>query len=328
MFLRAFTKPSALRALQRTRAINQHIRPFSIPNRAMAITAWDRLIRYISAKDNQIRYGEPIVSGDKPDIDDLAQKGGLKVKILEGPTPIEAKPTGQEDEVKQLLGPLTPKDVPSVRCIGLNYKTHILETGFDLPKNPTLFYKSSQTVSDTRSPTPIPKLGQTHLDYEGELTIVIGKDCKNISEDKALDYVAGYVSGNDVSCRDWQMEKDKAGMMPQWGFSKSFDKYAPLGPAIVSTKLLGDASGLRLKTYVNGELRQDSDTSDLCFGVRKLVSFLSTGQTLAAGTIIMTGTPGGVGIGMKPEPKYLKDGDEVVVEIEGIGKVVNVMRFE
>lgn len=165
------------------------------------------------------------------------------------------------------------------------------------------------------------------LDYEGELTIVIGKAAKNVSEADALDYVAGYVSGNDVSCRDWQMEKDKAGMMPQWCFSKSFDKYAPLGPAIVSTKLLGDAKGLRLRTFVNGEERQNSDTSDLCFGVRKLVSFLSTGQTLEAGSLIMTGTPGGVGIGMKPQ-KFLKDGDEVVVDIEGIGKVVNVMKFE
>lgn len=203
----------------------------------------------------------------------------------------------------------------------------VLETGFDLPANPTLFFKSPETVTDTRSAVPIPALGQSHLDYEGELTIVIGADAKNVSEADALNYVAGYVTGNDVSCRDWQMEKDKAGMMPQWGFSKSFDKYAPLGPAIVSPKLLGDASGLRLTTKVNGEERQNSGTSDLVFGVKKLISFLSTGQTLKKGTIIMTGTPGGVGFGMKPA-KTLKDGDEVVVEIEGIGKVVNVMKFE
>ncbi|KAF2766495.1 hypothetical protein EJ03DRAFT_329991 [Teratosphaeria nubilosa] len=292
-----------------------------------SLTAWHRLIRYVSAKDGKIKYGEPILSDSKADIDALAQNGDLKVKVLDGPTPIQAKATGEEDEVKQLLGPLTPKDVPVVRCVGLNYKTHILETGFDLPKHPTLFFKTGQTVADTRQPTPIPKLGQAQCDYEGEFTIVIGKDAKNVSEDQALDYVAGYVTGNDVSCRDWQMEKDKAGMMPQWCFSKTFDKYAPLGPAIVSTKLLGDGTGLALKTYVNGELRQDSNTSDLCFGVRKLVSFLSTGQTLEAGTLIMTGTPGGVGIGMRPQ-KFLKDGDEVAVDIEGIGKVVTTMQFE
>jgi 2-keto-4-pentenoate hydratase/2-oxohepta-3-ene-1,7-dioic acid hydratase in catechol pathway len=204
----------------------------------------------------------------------------------------------------------------------------VLETGFDLPVNPTLFFKSPQTVSSTRKPVAIPPLGQPQCDYEGELTIVIGKDGRNISEDDALSYVAGYVSGNDVSCRDWQMEKDKAGMMPQWGFSKSFDEYAPLGPAIVSPELLGDASGLKLVTRVNGEERQNTDTKDLCFGVKKLVSFLSTGQTLKRGSLIMTGTPGGVGIGMKPKPVWLKDGDEVEVEIEGIGKVVNVMSFE
>merc|ERR1712137_441809 len=160
---------------------------------------------------------------------------------------ISVKPTGEEDEVKQLLGPLTPEDVPIVRCVGLNYKTHILETGFDLPANPTLFIKPSHTVADTRSPVPIPALGQPKCDYEGELTIVIGKDAKNVSEADALSYVAGYTSGNDVSCRDWQMDKDKAGMMPQWSFSKSFDKYAPLGPCITSTEVLGDASGLKLK---------------------------------------------------------------------------------
>lgn len=183
------------------------------------------------------------------------------------------------------------------------------------------------SVADTRQPVPIPPLGQPKCDYEGELTIVIGRDALNVSEVDALDYVAGYVSGNDVSCRDWQMDKDKAGMMPQWSFSKSFDKYAPVGPAIVSTNVLGDAKGLKLQTFVNGEERQSSNTSDLCFGVRQLVSFLSTGQTLLKGSLIMTGTPGGVGIGMKPEPKYLRDGDEVVVEIEGIGKVVNKMEF-
>lgn len=293
-----------------------------------SLTSWDRLVRYVSAKDNQIHYGEPIVSDKSTDIDSLASKGELKVKILSGDSFLTAKPTGEEDTVKTLLGPLTPKDVPAVRCTGLNYKTHILETGFDLPKNPTLFLKTPSSVHDTNAPVPIPPIAQSTCDYEGELTIVIGKDAKNVSEEDALDYVAGYVSGNDVSCRDWQMEKDKAGMMPQWCFSKSFDKYAPLGPQIVSAKVLGDAKGLHLKTIVNGEVRQDTNTDDLCFGVRKLVSFFSTGQTLEAGSLIMTGTPGGVGIGMKPEPKYLKDGDEVVVQISGIGSVRNKMQFE
>ncbi|RMX80692.1 hypothetical protein D0869_07367 [Hortaea werneckii] len=330
MFATSFFRSAArISPTRRAFQITQHFHfPARSVSRTMAsVTKWDRLIRYVSAKDGKTRYGDPIVSGENPDIDDLAQKGGLKVKVLEGATPIAAAPTGEEDDVKTLLGPLTPKDVPIVRCTGLNYKTHILETGFDLPKNPTLFIKSGEAVADTRQPVPIPKLGQAQCDYEGELTIVIGKDCKNVSEVDALDYVAGYVSGNDVSCRDWQMEKDKAGMMPQWSFSKTFDKYAPLGPCIVSSKVLGDGGNLGMKVYVNGELRQDTNTSDLCFGVRKLVSFFSTGQTLAAGSLIMTGTPGGVGLGFKP-PKWLKDGDEVVVDIEKVGKLVNTMKFE
>lgn len=174
----------------------------------------------------------------------------------------------------------------------------------------------------------IPKLGQQMCDYEGELTIIVGKDAKNISEAEALDYVAGYIVGNDVSCRDWQLEKDKAGMMQQWCFSKSFDQYAPLGPAIVSSRILGEASGLQIRTVVNGEVRQESNTSDLLFGVKKLISFLSTGQTLEQGSLIMTGTPGGVGAAMKPMPQFLKNGDEVVVEIEGVGKLVNTIKFE
>lgn len=149
--------------------------------------AWTRLIRYISAQDGATRLGDPIVPSDQkhPDIDALALAGGLKVKVLQTGTnhPVHATPTDQEDVVKTLLGPLTPQDVPIVRCVGLNYKTHILETGFDLPENPTLFIKSPMTVADTRQPTPIPKLGQLQLDYEGELTIVIGKDAKNVSEE-------------------------------------------------------------------------------------------------------------------------------------------------
>ncbi|KAG4444241.1 hypothetical protein IFR05_000338, partial [Cadophora sp. M221] len=133
--------------------------------------------------------------------------------------------------------------------------------------------------------------------------------------------------GNDVSARDWQRDADKAGSVPQWSFSKSFDKYAPLGPCLVAAHVLGDADSLSLKTSVNGEVRQLSNTSDLCFGVRKLVSFCSQGQTLEKGSLIMTGTPGGVGLFMKP-PVFLKDGDEVSVEISGIGRLANCMRFE
>ena len=148
-----------------------------------------------------------------------------------------------------------------------------------------------------------------------------------MSEDRALDFVAAYTVGNDVSSRDWQREPDKAGPIPQWTFSKSFDKYAPIGPCLVSTAILGAADSLHLTTHVNGELRQSSNTSDLYFGIEKLVAFCSQGQTLPAGSLIMTGTPGGVGLFMKP-PSFLKDGDVVSTAIGGIGQISNTIRFE
>lgn len=157
--------------------------------------------------------------------------------------------------------------------------------------------------------------------------MVIGRDAKDISEADALDYVAGYTAGNDVSARDWQREAGKAGPVPQWTFSKSFDKYAPLGPCLVAVAVLGEAGELPLRTLVNGEVRQDSNTRDLCFGVRRLVAFCSQGQTLQRGSLIMTGTPGGVGLFMEPQA-FLKHGDEVVVEIGGIGRLSNRMTFE
>jgi 2-keto-4-pentenoate hydratase/2-oxohepta-3-ene-1,7-dioic acid hydratase in catechol pathway len=209
----------------------------------------------------------------------------------------------------------------------LTISSVVRETGRPLPTCPSIFIKPSPAVAGYNEDIRIPRIAQEQCDYEGELTIVIGRDAKDVSEADALDFVAGYTTGNDVSARDWQREAVKAGPVPQWCFSKSFDKYAPLGPCLVSTSLLGDADNLSLKTFVNGKVRQEANTSDLCFGVRKLVAFCSQGQTLQTGSLIMTGTPGGVGLFMKP-PRFLKNGDEVCVEIAGIGKVCNLMVFE
>jgi 2-keto-4-pentenoate hydratase/2-oxohepta-3-ene-1,7-dioic acid hydratase in catechol pathway len=155
--------------------------------------------------------------------------------------------------------------------------------------------------------------------------VLIGRDGKNIPELEALDYVAAYTAGNDLSTRDWQREPAKAGPVPQWCFSKSFDKYAPVGPCLVSPAEL-DPDSLTLQTRVNAEIRQETNTSDLWFGVRKLIAFCSQGQTLQKGSLIMTGTPGGVGLFMKP-PRFLKDGDVVTVEIENIGTLRNTVTF-
>lgn len=157
-------------------------------------------------------------------------------------------------------------------------------------------------------------------------TIIIGRTARDVTEDNALDYISGYITANDLSCRVWQRDPQYAGNVPQWCFSKGFDGFAPVGPMIVSPKAIGAADKQSLKTIVNSELRQDSDTSDLLFGVKRIVSFLSQGTTLETGTLIMTGTPAGVAMGMKP-PKYLKDGDQVEVRIGGLGSLKNKMKF-
>ncbi|KAH7095476.1 hypothetical protein FB567DRAFT_601391 [Paraphoma chrysanthemicola] len=285
--------------------------------------AWDRLVRYVSATDNQIRYGEPIL--DPTEVENVAQlatEGKLQVKILEGTEPISAQRTDKVDKVKTLLGPIEPKNTPIFRCIGLNYKSHILEASRTLPPYPTTFTKPSHSAADHGEDIPIPAFAIKKLDYEGELAFVIGKDCKNVKEEDALDFIAGYTATNDVSARDWQRDPELAGLVPQWTFGKSLDKFAPLGPVLVAAHVLGAADTLSLKTFVNDELRQQGNTSDLCFGARQIIAFLSKGTTLQKGTVIMTGTPGGVGLFMKP-PNFIKHGDTVSVWVEKIGTLSN-----
>lgn len=293
---------------------------------ASELIAWDRLVRYVSASDGTVKYGQPILDSPDVDVAALAEEGKLEVLVAEGENPLAALPGSQKDQVKSLLGPFRVEDVPIIRCIGLNYKTHIKETGRPLPTCPTVFTKPAPAITDHDSPIPIPKIAQEQCDYEGELTILIGKDAYDVSPEDALNYVAAYTVGNDISARDWQREPGKAGVVPQWSFSKSFDKYAPVGPVLVSSAVLGAADKQELQTIVNGEVRQKGNTSDLCHGVRDLVAFCSQGQTLQKGSLIMTGTPGGVGLFMKP-PTFLKDGDVVEVEISGIGRLRNTIKF-
>jgi 2-keto-4-pentenoate hydratase/2-oxohepta-3-ene-1,7-dioic acid hydratase in catechol pathway len=293
---------------------------------ATKLVAWDRLVRYVSASDGTVKYGQPILESPDVDVAALAKEGKLEVHVAEGDNPLAARPGSQKDQVKSLLGPFRVEDVPIIRCIGLNYKTHIKETGRPLPTCPTVFTKPAPAITDHDSPIPIPKVAQQQCDYEGEMTVLIGKDAYDVSPEDALNYVAAYTVGNDISARDWQREPGKAGVVPQWSFSKSFDKYAPVGPVLVSSAVLGAADKQDLQTIVNGEVRQKGNTSDLCHGVRDLIAFCSQGQTLQKGSLIMTGTPGGVGLFMKP-PTFLKDGDVVEVEISGIGRLKNTIKF-
>lgn len=156
---------------------------------------------------------------------------------------------------------------------------------------------------------------------------MISKSGKNISPENALEYVAGYAASNDVTARSWQRDPKLAGGVPQWCYAKGFDTFAPIGPMLVSPAVVGAADTLLLQTLVNGEVRQSTNTDDLLFNVRTIISFLSQGTTLEKGTVIMTGTPSGVAMGMK-EPKWLKEGDVVEVKIEQLGSCINTIVYE
>ncbi|OAL55108.1 hypothetical protein IQ07DRAFT_556292 [Pyrenochaeta sp. DS3sAY3a] len=289
------------------------------------MAAWQRLIRFEDDSGN-VRFGDAIVS-DGADVQGLVQKGTLEAKGFQGSSPFHLSPTGTTYKVKKLLGVLSPEDVPIIKCIGLNYMKHIQEGGRKPPPYPSVFIKPRGSVASFNEDIPIPKICQTdQLDYEGELVVIIKKTGKDIPKDKALDYVAGFVAGNDVSARTWQRDPAFAGGVPQWCFSKGFDKFASFSPTIVSPEVVGNAGNLRLQTRVNGELRQDTSTDDLLFNVERIIEFISQGTTLEEGTAIMTGTPAGVAMGMS-SPKWLQDGDIVEVSIEQLGSVKNKMSF-
>jgi 2-keto-4-pentenoate hydratase/2-oxohepta-3-ene-1,7-dioic acid hydratase in catechol pathway len=222
---------------------------------------------------------------------------------------------------KKLLAPIVPA---AILCIGLNYKHHAEETNAKIPDYPILFLKGPNTLAGPGEPIRIPTaLRSEKVDYEAELTVVIGKTCKNVSRANALDYVLGYTCGNDVSARDWQMERSGG----QWSRGKSFDTFCPLGPAIVTTDEIPTPNALRIRTVVEDETLQDWNTSDMIFHVPALIEFLSGSTTLLAGTVILTGTPQGVGMGRKP-PRFLQPGETVTVEIEKIGQLTNPVARE
>lgn len=186
-----------------------------------------------------------------------------------------------------------------------------------------MFTKPADALTGPFEPVHIIKEAQSQLDYEGELTVIIGKDGKNISEEEALDYVLGYTAGNDVSARFFQLPPNSGG---QFCYAKSFDGFAPIGPCVVSPALIPDPQKLEYVTLVNGQVRQRTSTSDMIWTVRQIISHLSRGTTLRKGTAIMTGTPSGVGLFHKDG--FLGDGDEVEVSVTGIGSIRNRMVFE
>lgn len=201
-----------------------------------------------------------------------------------------------------------------ILAIGLNYRAHAEESGSEIPKTPLVFTKQNTSINGPYD--PVHKSSKARmLDYEGELAIVIGKRCRHVPKDKAHQVVAGYCINNDVSVREWQMR----GAPAQFTMGKSWDTHCPLGPAIVTNI---DPHDLKLVTKVNGEVRQDSNTNDLIFNCYEIIAYLTTAFTLEPGDVIVTGTPSGVGMAMKP-PQALNVGDTVNVEIEGLGYIEN-----
>jgi len=227
--------------------------------------------------------------------------------------------TSEQRAVQKLLPPLVPTNI---FCIGLNYMRHYEESakkrGIPLPSFPVVFMKPSSALNGPGD-IILPNIEKgEQLDWEAELTIVIGRKCKDVTREEALDYVLGYTVGNDVTCRHWQKNAGAG----QWIKGKSFDSFCPLGPVLVTTEAIPDPQQLAIKTRVNGALQQDSVTSDMIFTCAQIVEFLSNNMTLLPGTVILTGTPEGVATGRDP-PNWLKDGDEVEVEISEIGSLRN-----
>lgn len=266
-----------------------------------------KIIRFITNND-QLSYGL-----HDPELPDQA-------RIIQGDIFGKFRVTSKLSKIEQVLSPVFPCNI---LALGLNYRKHADETKVSYPDIPIVFIKATTSVVGHMSPIILPAAGPDNVDYEAELAVVIGRKVKNVSPSEAMDYVMGYMCANDVSARDWQIEKQKK----QWARGKSFDTFCPLGPCLVTRDEIPDPQNLRIRTLLNGCIVQDSSTSDMIFDIPAIISDLSRSMTLLPGTVILTGTPEGVGFTRQP-PLYLQAGDTVTVTIEKIGQLTNPVRDE
>ncbi|WP_460894499.1 fumarylacetoacetate hydrolase family protein [Rufibacter soli] len=249
-------------------------------------------------------------SGVRPlELEDVTELQELQRQALE-------QENGFLAEESLEIGPCVPAP-PKIICIGLNYRQHALESGMAIPTVPVVFTKYNNTLLDYGKEVELGPVGE-QFDYEVELGVVIGRKAKHVSEEEALDYVLGYCTANDMSCRDLQF------LSSQWLLGKSLDGFLPLGKYLVTAEEVGNAQNLQLTCTLNGEQRQNSNTGDMIFSIKEIISFLSKHMTLEPGDIILTGTPQGVIMGL-PEKNWLKPGDVVTVEIEKLGATTNIM---
>jgi len=260
-----------------------------------------RIVRFLDKKDKNIKY---------------CTYENESNYLIEGDIFSNYKVSKEEANISKILAPINPK---SILGIGLNYKKHAEEANAEIPEYPVLFMKQPNTVQNPGDPIIIPKILECEsVDFECELAVIIGKKCKNVKKSNALDYVLGYTCANDVTARDWQFFKGGS----QWCRGKTFDTFCPLGPVITLKDEIQDPNSLKIKTILNGKTMQDWNTSDMIFDVPTIIEFLSGSTTLEPGTIILTGTPHGIGYAREPKV-LLKKGDSVTIVIEKIGNLTN-----
>ncbi|KAM0712546.1 hypothetical protein Q7P37_011643 [Cladosporium fusiforme] len=304
----------------------------------MTTRPWTRFVRFCDTKGREL-CGEP----EDPNVDvgiAVATGAPVRVKVLSNSSVLEEGDfTGEVVELSkvggtdvlypsvqslitslQVLSPLSKQEVGTIRCIGLNFKDHAAELNFALPQFPDVFFKPAECLNDPCDPIIIPTSAPEALDAEVELAIIIGKPCKNVDATAAMDYILGYTTANDVTARDVQAR------VSQWGYSKGYDGFCPVGPVIVNKDASGfDVNGLAMTTKLNDEILQNGSSSQMIFTVGEIVSYLSQDTTLPAGSVIITGTPCGIGHSYSP-PKYLKPGCKLEVTISGgLGSLVNTV---
>lgn len=261
-----------------------------------------KLIRFVTASGDAV-YG-------------IADSGSAReARVVSGDLFTGVTGTDRIERVTAILPPLDPVNI---LCLGWNYGKHAEETHERYPEMPVVFIKATSSVIAHGSPIVLPKAGPDEVDYEAELAVIIGKRANNVSPESAEEYILGYTCANDVSARDWQLCKQNG----QWARGKSFDTFCPLGPCIVTREEVPEPNNLRIRSFLNGRVMQDSRTSDMLFSIPTIVSDLSRSMTLLPGTVILTGTPEGVGFTREP-PVFLGNGDEVTVAIEAIGELTN-----
>lgn len=261
-----------------------------------------KIIRFLST-GGRVLWGVP-----DPDKQDQAS-------IIEGNLFETFRVLPQSAKITSLLPPLAPSNI---LALGINYKKHGDETAMSYPEQPILFIKATSSLTGHDHPILLPAAGPDRVDYEAELAVIIGTQAKNVAREKALEHVFGYTCANDVSARDWQFDKQKG----QWARGKSFDTFCPLGPWIVTRDEIADPNNLGIRCLINGQVVQDARTSEMIFNIQATISNLSRSMTLLPGTVILTGTPEGVGFTRQP-PLFLTEGDVVSVEIEKIGTLTN-----